>query len=164
VRRLGQKKPMADLATELRKVDRHDLAMELRFSYRSGGVTYLGTGRTRNLGGDAVCFEADQEISGRGELELHITWPFRLQSICPLELVVRGALVRKDASVAVLRMQSYEFQTRGERSFNSFDSCGAICDVAAGMFLADAATLSRGPAFYRFRSRLLFYHIDLARA
>jgi hypothetical protein len=116
---------------DLRRTERHSLAMELQFSYRLGDVTYVGTGRTRDLGADTICFETDQEIRGNGELELRIPWPVRLQSICLLELVVRGPLVRKDGSVAVLRMKSYEFRTHGDRSFSYLASCGVTCDVAA---------------------------------
>jgi hypothetical protein len=123
--------PLTEIPTDLRKAENQGLSMELRFSYRSGGVTYVGSGRTRNLDADSVCFESDQELRGRGDIELHIAWPFRLQSICPLELVVRGPLVKKDGAVAVIRMDSYELRTHGERSFGYFASCGDICDLAA---------------------------------
>lgn len=103
--------------------------MELRFSYCSGGVTYVGTGRTRNLGGETVCFETDQSLRQKGDLELRIPWPFELQSVCPLELVVRGPLVRKNNGVAVIRIDNYEFQTHGDRSFSQLASCGVTCDL-----------------------------------
>jgi hypothetical protein len=120
-----------DNPAELRALERRTLAMELRFSYRCDNVTYIGSGRLRNLSATAVCFEVDQDLRGRSDLELRIPWPSRLQSICPLELVVRGPLVRKHKSLAVIRMDSYEFQTRGERSFNTLSDCGGICDIAA---------------------------------
>lgn len=119
-----------EIPVDLRKVERQALAMELRFSYRLGNMTYVGTGRTRNFGGETVCFETDQFLRGRGELELRIPCTFRLQSVCHLELVVRGPLVRKDAKVAVMRMGSYEFQTHGDRSFSHVASCGVTCDLA----------------------------------
>jgi len=94
-------------------------------------MTYVGTGRTRNLGGETVCFEVDQQILKKGDVELRIAWPFRLQDICPLELVVQGSLIRSDDSVAVIKIRRYEFQTLGERSFSPLASCGVTCDLAA---------------------------------
>ncbi|HEU5021422.1 MAG TPA: hypothetical protein VFT60_06010, partial [Bryobacteraceae bacterium] len=101
---------IAALAREvdLRSSERHDLTLELRFSYRFGGMTYVGTGRTRNLGGETVCFEADQRILRKGDVELRIAWPFRLHNICPLELVVQGTLIRTDDAVAVIKIRGYE--------------------------------------------------------
>ena len=94
-------------------------------------MTYVGTGRTRNLGGETVCFEVDQQIPKKGDVELRIAWPFRLQHICPLELVVQGTLMRTDDAVAVIKIRRYEFQTLGERSFSPLESCGVTCDLAA---------------------------------
>lgn len=118
-------------ALDLRASDRHHLTLELRFLYRFRGMTYLGTGRTRDLGGETVCFEVDQQILKRGDVELRIAWPMRLQDVCPLELVVKGSVIRTDDSIAVVRMRSYEFQTLGERSFSPLASCGVTCDLAA---------------------------------
>jgi hypothetical protein len=94
-------------------------------------MTYVGTGRTRNLGGETACFEVDQQILKKGDVELRIAWPFRLHDICPLELVVQGTLIRTDDAVAVIKIRSYEFQTLGERSFSPLESCGVMCDLAA---------------------------------
>jgi len=121
----------SDLPVELREDRRIGVDMELRFSYRSGDITYIGTGRATNLNSRAVCFEIDQEVRGTNDLELRIPWPSRLQEICFLELVLRGRIVRKGRSSAVLQMESYEFQTCGDRSFSSLDNCGVTCNTAA---------------------------------
>jgi hypothetical protein len=116
---------------DLRSSERYNVDLELRFSYRFGGMTYVGTGRTRNLGGETVCFEVDQQILKKGDVELRIAWPFRLHDICPLELVVQGTLIRTDETAAVIKIRGYEFQTLGERSFSPLESCGVTCDLAA---------------------------------
>lgn len=122
---------MVSVPVDLRTIERFSLAMELQYSYRLGSVVYIGTGRTRDLGGEIVSFETDQSLQGTGELELRIPWPVMLHSICPLELVVKGSLIRKDACVVVLRVKNYEFRTHGDRSFSHNDSCGVTCDLAA---------------------------------
>lgn len=126
-----EQEPVFNLPEELRADQRFPLDMELRFSYRSGNVTYIGTGRIRNISSGAVCFEIDQEVRNRTEVELRIAWPSRLQRICPLELVVRGLLFRRGPNVAVVKMEGYEFQTHGESSFNPCSDSGLTCDIAA---------------------------------
>jgi hypothetical protein len=103
--------------------------MELSYSYRRNGSTWFGTGRTMDLSDEAVRFENDGRIPGGVEVELRIAWPFRLQSVCPLELVVRGPVVRAGADSAVLKMKSFEFRTWGERSFDQAASIGTACNV-----------------------------------
>jgi hypothetical protein len=119
------------LADELSANRQFPAGVELRYSWRSGAVTYIGTGRTKELSAGSVCFETDQEVRGGTEVELRIAWPSRLQRICPLELVLRGPLVRKARNLAILRTVSYEFQTCGDRSFAQSGGCGITCDVAA---------------------------------
>jgi hypothetical protein len=82
-----------------------------------------------DLSDEAVHFENDGKLPKGVEVELRIAWPFRLQSICPLELVVRGPVLRTAEGDAVLKMKSYEFQTCGERSFNQAASLGNACNV-----------------------------------
>jgi hypothetical protein len=115
---------------ELRTDERFAVNMELRYSYRSADLTCMGTGRTWNLSNKAVCFEIDQEVRA-GDLEVRISWPSRLQQVCALELVLRGRIGRKGANFAVLQLDSYEFETCGERSFNSLNSRGVTCNIAA---------------------------------
>ena len=120
------------LSRELRGAsDCFPVSLELRFSYRSGNIIYIGTGRTKNLTDTTVCIETDQDVCSGTDVELRITWPARLQSVCPLELVVRGPLVKQSGGVSILHMESYEFQTCGEHSFDQASSCGVTCNLAA---------------------------------
>ena len=114
---------------DLRKKERYGLSMELCYSYRRYGLTWFGKGRTTDLSDEAVRFENDGKLPKGVEVELRIAWPFRLQSVCPLELVVRGPVVRSGADGAVLKMKSYEFRTCGERSFDQAASLGHACNV-----------------------------------
>ena len=132
---VGESRPDAPIAdsgvpVEWRADQRFAVNMELRYSYRSANLTYIGTGRTWNLSNTAVCFEIDQEVSA-GDLEVRIAWPSRLQHICALELVLRGRIVRKGQKFAVLQLDNYEFQTCGDRSFSSLNDRGITCDIAA---------------------------------
>ncbi len=121
----------SDISLDWRKSPRRPLALEVRFRYRSGNVNYVGTGRTVNLGGETVCFEVDQAVAPKGEIELRVFWPVRLQDVCDLELVIRGKIIRSKQSRVVIQVASYEFQTLGSRSFNEAASSGITCDIAA---------------------------------
>jgi hypothetical protein len=65
------------------------------------------------------------------QLELCIAWPFALQGMLPLEMIVHGALVRKHRSLAVLRLEEFRFRTQGESSFYSQAKVGGVCNVLA---------------------------------
>jgi hypothetical protein len=120
----------AGVPAEFRADHRFAVKMELRYSYRSAGLTWIGTGRTWNLSNKAVCFEIDQEVKA-GDLEVRIAWPSRLQHVCSLELVLRGRVGRRGPNFAVLELDSYEFETCGDRSFSSLSSRGVTCNLAA---------------------------------
>jgi hypothetical protein len=119
------------LTIECRTRPRHLLNIEVRFSYHRGERTYHGTGRTRDLSDQTICFESDQELPGGVELELCMPWPVSLQGRFPLNVIVHGALVRKQHSLAVLRLEEFEFRTSGEASFYSQADTGNICNLLA---------------------------------
>jgi hypothetical protein len=119
------------LATEFRSQPRYKLNLELQFSYSCGDHTYLGTGRTKDFSDKVICFESDQDLPGGLPLELRIAWPVCLQGLLPLDMVAHGALVRKQRSLAVLRLEEFEFRTQGEGSFHARATHGGLCNVLA---------------------------------
>lgn len=126
---LCKRRQMATPGLEHRGKRRYELAMDLRFSYRHSGTIWRGAGRTRDLSDQAVCFEHDVNAPDGTEMELRIAWPQRLQSVCDLELVIHGVLMRSDSGRAVLRIGDYEFRTCGERSFDQSAGCGSSWNV-----------------------------------
>jgi hypothetical protein len=119
------------LATEYRSQPRYKLNLELQFSYRRGDHTYLGTGRTKDFSDKVICFESDQDLPSGAQLQLCIAWPINLQGLFPLEMITNGALVRKQRSLAVLRLEEFEFRTHGEASFHGQATQGHLCNVLA---------------------------------
>ena len=97
---------------------RYQYEMELRFSYRRGSTMLFGSGRTVDLSRGAVRFVADNPPPDGADVELRIAWPYLLQNVCPLELVVRGATVTAEGRGTVLTMSDYEFRTCGQRAFD----------------------------------------------
>jgi hypothetical protein len=93
--------------------------MALRFSYDHKGTTGFGSGTTQDLSRSGVRFLSDLPLPDGAEVHLRIAWPFLLQNVCPLELVVSGSIVRTGPRGTIVRMREYEFKTCGERSFAS---------------------------------------------
>lgn len=118
-------------AIDGRTMGRHPADMELRFSYRQGDITWVGSGRASNLSEDAIYFETDQHVPSGADVELRIALPITLQNVCPLELVISGRQIRRDSRGTVLRMKDFEFQTCGERSFNQAFGPGSTCNILA---------------------------------
>jgi len=98
---------------------RYAYEMELQFSYSMRGAKYFGSGVTADLSRTSVRFIADNPPPRDSEVELRISWPFLLQNVCPLELVVRGKTTTTTERGTILAMDHYEFRTCGQRSFIS---------------------------------------------
>lgn len=102
-----------------RRLDRrYQHEMELRFTYKLGSALQFGSGRTVDLSRGAVRFVAENPPPDGTHVELRIAWPYLLQNVCPLELVVRGTTVTTSERGTVLTMGDYEFRTCGQRSFD----------------------------------------------
>ena len=98
---------------------RYEYEMELQFSYTLRGTRCFGSGVTVDLSRGAVRFVADNPPPNGADVELRISWPFLLQNVCPLELVVSGITKTTSERVTILAMNHYEFRTCGQRSFVS---------------------------------------------
>jgi hypothetical protein len=108
-----------------------DASLELRFGYCRNGVTYVGSGAARNLTKLEVYIESDQPLPCSGSIKLHIAWPFLLQGVCPLELVIEGWIEQQNSLTTVVSIQDYEFKTCGDQSFAPAMARGAACDLVA---------------------------------
>ena len=109
---------------ELIRGDRRDSRrfageLELRFTYEHRGQHYLGMGRTTDLSSGGIRFQTVNPPPNGAKVEAHIQWPFLLQNVMPLELVVQGRIIRNDAEGTVLRTSHYLFRTYGSASFDT---------------------------------------------
>jgi hypothetical protein len=102
-----------------RRVDRrYEFELPIRFEYVDGqSGPRAGSGATIDLSRGGVRFQSSDPPPVKANLQMRIAWPFLLQGVCPLELIVRGQVIGSSERGIVLRMRSYEFRTCGERSF-----------------------------------------------
>ena len=108
---------------------RYQLELDLRFSYKHRGVTYLGSGRTVDISGGGILFAADSTVPDGQEIDVRLEWPFLLQGVCPLEVMIRGTVLRTDTRGTVVRMRDYEFRTCGARSFDQAVMGATACNI-----------------------------------
>jgi hypothetical protein len=104
--------------TDQRARDRYPISLELQYKVLRGGrVAQAGTGRTLNISSGGVLFETDDRLPQRGLVELDLQWPYLLQGVCGLKLVMRGHIVRSGANrrETAVRAEFREFRTRGVR-------------------------------------------------
>lgn len=110
---------------------RYSVDLPLRFSYSRKGIAYLGSGRVMDLSRGGVRFQTDTPPLNGTEIELRLAWPFLLQNVCPLELLIRGEVDHTGPRGTVVRMHHYEFRTCGARSFDQAAANAEVCSVMA---------------------------------
>jgi hypothetical protein len=95
---------------------RYPIALDVQYKLLNGDHVYrVGCGKTLNISSGGVLFETDQQLPSSGVVELAIKWPFVLREVCSLKLVMRGRIVRNDASAkaTAVRAEHHEFRTAG---------------------------------------------------
>jgi hypothetical protein len=110
--------PAETLSSDQRVNGRYPIILELQYKLlNKGRVEHLGAGRTLNISSGGVLFEADSLLHPTGSIELAMTWPFLLEGICNLKLVMRGRIVRCDTSSKAIAVKAeyHEFHTAGVR-------------------------------------------------
>jgi hypothetical protein len=110
---------------------RYSIDIALRFSFSRKGIVYLGSGRVLDLSRSGVRFETDSPPPDGAEVELRLAWPFLLQNVCPLELVIRGEVASNSSRGTVVRTSHYEFRTCGERSFDQAAAKAEVYSIMA---------------------------------
>jgi hypothetical protein len=103
-----------------RRADRrYESELPIRFEYMDGrNGLCTGSGVTIELSRGGIRFQSPDPPPLRTNLQAWIAWPFLLQGVCRLELLVRGQVISSTGRGIVLRMRSHEFRTCGERSFS----------------------------------------------
>ena len=112
---------------ERRNSRRYELELNLRFSYKlRGGEVRHGHGVTVDVSRRGVLFLADQAPPNGAAVELRMEWPFLLQGVCGLEVIMKGRVLRTTERGTAVTTHGYEFRTCGERSFGEAPSPGTF--------------------------------------
>jgi hypothetical protein len=98
---------------------RYPITLKVEYKLLNRGrVERLGSGLTMNISSGGIFFEADDPLPTRGRVELAMEWPFLLEGVCALKLVMRGRIVRSDTNGIAVQIARHEFRTAGVRSLS----------------------------------------------
>src|ERR1019366_6144424 len=73
-----------------------------------------GSGRTLNIGSGGILFTTEDLLPVGRSVELSVDWPAQLDGNCPLKFVAIGRVIRSEPQQAAVRIERYEFKTRGK--------------------------------------------------
>jgi hypothetical protein len=107
------KEPRPSDVTERRSKVRYPIRLSVRYRGlgRMGGV--VGVGQTLDLSSSGILVESphQQEVSVGSRLEVGVEWPVMLDGTSPLQVVVRGRVVRSGMFRFAVSFQGYQFRT-----------------------------------------------------
>jgi hypothetical protein len=104
------------VSTDQRTHQRYPIELEMEYRLLSKGrAEHYGTGKTRNISSGGVLFEALGTPPAGCSIEVMLSWPFLLEGVCPLRLVMRGRIVRSDVRGVAIQSSYHEFRTAGTR-------------------------------------------------
>jgi hypothetical protein len=101
-----------------RKSKRLPIELEVRYKVVGGQKDLCGSGKTINMSSAGVLFTTEYTLSERQSIELAVSWPAKLTGAIPLQLVVRGPVVRAEDTQAAITIERYEFKTCSSSAFN----------------------------------------------
>jgi len=100
--------------SEQRSHQRYPLELEIEYRLLNRARSQrLGSGATVNISSGGVLFRADEFVPSGTPIELMLNWPFLLEGVCPLRLVMRGHVVRSTGTEIAISCRHHEFRTAG---------------------------------------------------
>jgi len=105
---------VTEISADRRSGRRYPLNLQLMYTVmKRCQVCQTGSGRTIDMSSSGISFETEEALDPGSSVELSIAWPVLLNKTCSLKLIVTGRIVRSGAVRAAIRMQRYEFRTKG---------------------------------------------------
>ena len=99
---------------ERRGTNRFPVREDVRYRVvQSRAAKISGIGTTLNIGSGGILFTTQDKLPMGRTVEISVNWPARLDGVCPLQFVATGRVIRSDAQRAAVRIERYEFRTRG---------------------------------------------------
>lgn len=98
-------------------------ALKYKLLYGSS-VAEAGSGKTVNISSSGVWFKTDAVLSTGLPVELSMSWPARLNDVCPMKLMIFGCVVRSDQEGSAMAIERYEFRTQGTTHLALYEEAG----------------------------------------
>jgi hypothetical protein len=105
---------------ERRGNSRFPLREEVKYKMlHSRNKPISGGGKTLNIGSRGVLFTTEEQLPIGHLVELSVDWPARLDGTCALKFVAVGRVIRSERNRAVVRIDRYQFKTRGSAALRA---------------------------------------------
>jgi len=100
-------------AAERRRTMRFPVNEEVKYRVIHKATQISGAGRTVNMASGGLLFTTEDRLPLGRTVEVAVNWPARLDGTCPLKFVATGRVTRSENDRAAIRIERYEFRTRG---------------------------------------------------
>jgi c-di-GMP-binding flagellar brake protein YcgR len=99
---------------ERRETSRFPVTENVKYTVvHSRALKTSGSGKTLNFGSGGLLFTTEDRLPLGHTVELSVSWPALLGGTCPLQFVATGRVVRSESNRAAVKIERYEFRTRG---------------------------------------------------
>jgi hypothetical protein len=112
---LGVSRRIHMFAFERRSRQRFPLALAVEYRLLGQGAR-SGSGWTSNISSKGVLFEITEQQALSGLIEVVVNWPYVLDGVCALKLVMKGRVVRIANRKIAVESTQHEFRTAGPAS------------------------------------------------
>src|SRR5579864_3839501 len=102
------------MAKQKKKEDINDRRMKRRFQIEQNvrykmlygsRVTESGIGKTLNISSSGLWFSSQNVLGAGLPVEVSMSWPARLNDVCPMKLMIYGCVVRSDECGTALAIE-----------------------------------------------------------
>lgn len=100
-------------AADRRRTIRFPVNEEVKYRVIHKSSRISGAGKTLNMASGGLLFTTEEKLPIGRTVEVAVNWPARLDGVCPLKFVATGRVIRSDGECAAIRIERYEFRTRG---------------------------------------------------
>jgi hypothetical protein len=91
----------------------------MRYKATFCGANISGVTRTKWIGSKEIAFSAGEDLQADMRADISIAWPFLLEDRVRLQLSIEGIVTRIEDGIAVARISTYYFRTRGGQELDS---------------------------------------------
>jgi c-di-GMP-binding flagellar brake protein YcgR len=108
-------------ASDQRSHLRYPISLEVEYKLLNRGHTKSrGSGRTLNISSGGALIAISNQLALGARVEVIVDWPFLLDGIRPLKLVMRGRVVRSVGTSIAIRTEHRKFRaTSGSKQTTS---------------------------------------------
>jgi hypothetical protein len=100
--------------TDRRETTRFPVREDVKYTVvHSRSLKTSGSGKSLNFGSGGILFTTEERLPVGRTVELSVAWPALLGGTCPLQFVATGRVVRAESNRAAVKIDRYEFRTRG---------------------------------------------------